>query len=203
VIDPTSSLPHAGLSRRTRTRNRRALTLVVATAAWLAASVGFAATAEAHASLISSSPEDGASITQLPASVTFTFDEDMAQPAFVAVTAPDGTSTLDGDPVVAGATVSQDITTVEEQGIYSMSYRVVSADGHPVTGTITFTVTTGIEVEQVAPRADGNSADAAASGEDRFGSHRTEALIAIAVVVVGIALLFGTAKAARGRGRRQ
>jgi methionine-rich copper-binding protein CopC len=178
---------------------RRTHAMLLACAATLAIDAALALPAHAHATLVSSSPEDGARIDTLPASISFTFDENVASPAFVAVTSPDGSSIVDGDPAVLDATVTQQIKPVDERGRYTMSFRVTSVDGHPVTGTIEFTVTVGRTVAQVEP------ADGAAGSDDdgsAFEAHSIEAVVAVVVVLVGVALLIGSGATARGRAKR-
>jgi methionine-rich copper-binding protein CopC len=96
--------------------------------------------AQAHASLISSSPADGDVVASVPIEVTFTFDDSLGSPAYVTVAGPDGSNIADGAAVVDGATVTQAVRLFPQSGKYTASYRVVSDDGHPVTGTIHFTV---------------------------------------------------------------
>jgi methionine-rich copper-binding protein CopC len=158
--------------------------------------------AEAHGALVSSNPEDGSSIDVLPDEVSFTFDEDVATPAFVAVTAPDGTNVTKGDPIVNGDTVTQAVRPLGGKGTYTMSYRVVSADGHPVSATLTFDVTSGAEV---TPPTDPPPVSGSSGGQsDRsdgsfFSSHSVEALVAIVVVVLGLGLLIFSGTSARAR----
>ncbi|WP_344731348.1 copper resistance CopC family protein [Nocardioides fonticola] len=99
--------------------------------------------ASAHASLVASNPTEGQRLDALPASVSFEFSEEMSEPAYVVVTGPDGSSVTSGDPEVQGAIVSQALDGSQAAGTYTMAYRAVSADGHPVTGQITFTVGDG------------------------------------------------------------
>ncbi|MBK9476329.1 MAG: copper resistance protein CopC [Tetrasphaera sp.] len=62
------------------------------------------------------------------------------QPNFlqVALTGPAGALTLP-PPTADGATVTQKLPELTA-GTYRAAYRVVSADGHPISGTISFTV---------------------------------------------------------------
>jgi hypothetical protein len=46
---------------------------------------------------------------------------------------------------IDGSTITVELPADGPRGKYTLSYRVVSADGHPVSGSTTFTVTTGIE----------------------------------------------------------
>lgn len=107
--------------------------------------------AYAHAALVSTDPGDGARIATAPTKVTLTFNENVATPAFVVVTAPDGTRVKSGKVTVLDHTVSASLAATDMKGTYTLSYRVVSADSHPVEGSSTFDVTTGRTVKQVAP----------------------------------------------------
>ncbi|MGA8047595.1 MAG: copper resistance CopC family protein [Dermatophilaceae bacterium] len=93
----------------------------------------------AHAQLLSSNPTSGATLPTAD-EVSLTFSEDI-NADFVQIVAegPDG-DIADGDPVVAGAVVTQPIAPIGS-GLHTVTYRVVSADGHPVSGSVTFTLT--------------------------------------------------------------
>jgi methionine-rich copper-binding protein CopC len=99
-----------------------------------------AAPASAHNELQSSNPATGSRLTALPDSVVLTFEEE-TDPRFVkvAATGPDGRSVAAGGPRISGATVSQPLTPGAANGQYTVAYRVVSKDGHPVQGSVTFT----------------------------------------------------------------
>lgn len=135
--------------------------------------------ASAHASLVGSDPEDGAALDTEPTKVSIKFNEDVSTPAQLEVTAPDGTALADGDATVDGRTVSQTVQASGHAGTYTMAYRVVSADGHPVSGEITYDVTSGEATEQVSE-----------SDEESFAErHLTHLLLgAGAVVLAGVLL---------------
>jgi methionine-rich copper-binding protein CopC len=107
--------------------------------------------ASAHASLVGSDPEDGASVATSPASITLTFNENIGNPAYVVVRAPDGTTLKVSDVSAVDTEVKASIESVDQKGRYTATFRVVSADGHPVEGTIHWTATTGRAVKQVDP----------------------------------------------------
>jgi len=95
----------------------------------------------AHSVLVSSSPPDGSIITSAPKQVTLTFNENIiAVGDEVSVLSPTGANVAVGTPSVVNATVTQPIKTLDTNGRYSISYRIVSADGHPVYRTLTFTL---------------------------------------------------------------
>jgi copper resistance protein C len=114
----------------------RTITTVVIAVLLVAALV---APALAHAQLVGSTPENGGTLGTTDR-VTLTFNEDI-NPDFVqvVVTGPDGDVGA-GDPTVEGPLVTQPVEPTGS-GSYSAVYRVVSADGHPVSGEVRFTLT--------------------------------------------------------------
>lgn len=117
--------------------------LVLATATALASLllVLSGGAAAAHTGLRSSAPADGETLTVAPDAVTLTFATAVSSEfAQVAVTGPDGESVTSGNPTIDGSVVSQSIAA-EGDGGYVVAYRVVSNDGHPVSGQLTFTLT--------------------------------------------------------------
>ena len=134
--------------------------------------------AEGHASLVSSSPADGAQIATAPVTVELTFSEDVDS-GFVGVTAPDGSTVKTSEPSIDGATLSADLAASEQHGRYTVAYRIVSADGHPVSGEITFTTTSGQHVtQQEAP-----------SPESFVDRHSTALIIGLVLAMLAIALM--------------
>lgn len=119
--------------------SRRAVVVLAVAAA--AAIVG-AGAAQAHNTLVSTDPVDGSSVAAAPARVTLTFNEPARSLGTeVVVTAPDGTTVSTAEPVVDGATVSQDLAGSLPAGAYAVTWRVTSADGHPLEGVLSFTTT--------------------------------------------------------------
>jgi copper resistance protein C len=121
--------------------NRARLAGLAAVAATVLAVVATAVPAFAHAELVSSDPGQGATVRALPSTVTLTFSETVRTPAFVEVTGPGGTDVAAGDLRIVDADVTQRLGEPVGAGRYTLSYRITSADGHPVTGTVPFTVT--------------------------------------------------------------
>lgn len=159
---------------------KRSLLLTVAVAAALyVVLVHAAAPASAHATLVGSDPKDGARLDTEPANVSITFNEDMSTPAQLQVTAPDGATLADGDPVVDGTTVTQALDASGYAGTYTIAYRVVSADGHPISGELTYDVSSGKQVQQA-------DADDDESFTER---HQTHLILGAGAVVVAIGLL--------------
>jgi copper transport protein len=128
------TLEHA--TSRGRALHRLALAVTLA----LAALVLLAPSASAHASLVSTDPAEGEVLADAPESLTLIFDEPVALSA-------QGARLYDasGTEVAADARSVDRVVTVApgEQladGTYVLSYRVISADSHPVAGSLTFSV---------------------------------------------------------------
>ncbi len=118
---------------------KRALTSGILALALLGFGTALAPVAHAHSELVSSDPADGATLDAPPASVSFTFNEDLL-PDFVRLIATDPAGAT-GDlavTAVEGPTVTADWPADAAGGEWTVSYRVVSQDGHPIEGGITF-----------------------------------------------------------------
>lgn len=95
----------------------------------------------AHAELQSSDPTSGATLTGLPETVSVTLSEEVGSQAVLRVLDSSGARVDDGDVTVAGRRVLVGVRAdAGATGAYRMVYRVVSADGHPVTGEVPFRV---------------------------------------------------------------
>jgi methionine-rich copper-binding protein CopC len=101
----------------------------------------FAAPAAAHAELKKSTPAKDSTV-QAPSEVSLVFTE-RVQLARVKVSDAAGKDFQSGTPRVTGDTVTQALSGGLASGRYEVAYRVVSADGHPVEGTVPFKVAGG------------------------------------------------------------
>jgi methionine-rich copper-binding protein CopC len=145
----------------------------LALAALVLPAVASASPAAAHARLVSTDPEDGSHLNAPPDRVSLRFDEPVDPHATIQVRTDDGTNVGRGATTVDGATVSRDISGPRDGG-YTVTYRVVSDDGHPVVGTLTFS--TGSVTSVSGP---GGSS----------GTSRALAVAAGLAVVLGIGVL--------------
>lgn len=117
---------------------------LIALALWaVAAGTLLASPASAHAALVSADPALNAKLDRMPGSINLEFSDEMNQPSQISVLGPDGKKIGRGETVVDGNVVSRQVADPGQAGIYRVDYRVVSADGHPVTSSYKFTVTTG------------------------------------------------------------
>jgi copper transport protein len=101
--------------------------------------------ASAHATLSGSNPAPGAVLTRAPAAVTLHFDESVSTvPGSLRVLAPDGSPADTGVVHQSGdgSDISVDLSRATKHGSYFVSWRVVSADSHPISGAFTFAIGT-------------------------------------------------------------
>lgn len=120
----------------------------------VAALLMVAAPAQAHDYLVGSTPEPGATLDAPPTQVSLEFNTAIGQKfAQVAVVGPAGTAFQQGDPVVDGAVVTQQVDAIPPGSEVTISYRVVSSDGHPIGGTVPFTVAASTSQAEPTPEA--------------------------------------------------
>lgn len=136
---------------------RPLLAAVVAALAFAAALLFSAAPASAHDVAESTAPANGASVAEVPASVSITFNNrPLAIGSGVTVTAG-GENWADGAVEIIDNQAVQKLRQGAPAGEYTVVWRVVSSDSHPIEGTFTFTATAG------STTADGGSAAASPS----------------------------------------
>src|SRR3954469_13666495 len=120
------------------TRRRWAVPLAMLLGA-LAILVLPAAPASAHAELEQTAPVAGTVLDQLPGEVTLTFSEQVRLVADkIKIIAPDGTRADSGKPAVRDQELVIPLKPGGPRGTYLVSYRVISADSHPVSGGYSF-----------------------------------------------------------------
>ena len=179
--------------------------------------------ASAHDSLISSSPEAGATVETLPSELTLTFSAKLIDgdgATEVTVIDPSRASVTDGPPSVDGAVVTQPLVAEAAAGEYEVTWRIVSSDLHPTSKTFTFTVATSTlgapanpentaTTEATPPSQTAapapTTSDTAAPGDEPSGSEQPSestawiwivAIVGFLILVVAVVITI----ALRGRG---
>ncbi|GAB3994385.1 hypothetical protein GCM10029992_08590 [Glycomyces albus] len=184
-------------------KQARRLLLAAGAGAALALSAG--SPASAHAAMVGSDPEDGATVETAPASVSATFSEILDGPSTeIAVTGPDGEVIDAGDAEYDGDTFTQPMLYTVP-GEYTVAFRVISEDGHRVDGSVAFTVEdipdelllatasepTGedetTERAETPSEAEATEDDAEAAGADDSGSGALIASILLGALVLVVA----------------
>ena len=108
-------------------RNRSRILAVLALLA--AATLLPATTAQSHAVLVASDPEDGAVLDEPPEVVTLEFNE-VVEPQRMEVVGPDGHDLATGDPTGDGEAVEQAVDQPTDTGEHVVTLTFVAADGH-------------------------------------------------------------------------
>ena len=125
---------------------RRLLPLLLLCGLWLAPLSG----AWAHAALLGSEPADGASLAQPPDRLVLRFDEAVT-PLDLRLAGPGGVTVLSHGTGQDSTTIGAPMPPRLPPGTYLASFRIVSADGHPVSGAIAFGIGMAPERTAVAP----------------------------------------------------
>jgi len=101
--------------------------------------VGFATGASAHAALVAVEPASGSMLATAPKAVELRFNEAVTPGAIRLI---DGTGRARDDARVgaSGETISVAMPADLPQGTAVVSYRVISQDGHPVAGSVIFSI---------------------------------------------------------------
>ena len=103
-------------------------------------------TVHAHSYMVSSTPKNGSTVSTLPTQVALTFNETLLvvkgkKPNAISITHRTGVHIRQGIVSVTKNVLTVPIASSQEiHGRITVSYRVVSADGHPVNGSFFFTV---------------------------------------------------------------
>lgn len=142
-------------------KKANAAKIMAATGLLLAGSITSAA---AHDELVSSYPADGETVAVGIDEITMTYsgnimDVDGANQ--VVVTNAAGENVTEETPDIDNRTVSQDLSPAAlEPGTYTVTWRVVSSDGHPIQGTFNYTVGEGQDATPSSPAEASSSAEA-------------------------------------------
>jgi copper transport protein len=121
--------------------------MVVLLAGWLLTAAVGAAPALAHATVVATDPVDGGRLASAPAQVTVTFSERVSfSSGYLKVVDSKGRRVDSGTVEHPGhddSKMSVGLRSGLPDGSYIVSYRVVSADAHPIGGAFSFVVGNG------------------------------------------------------------
>ncbi len=125
-----------------------------------------------HSALVSVVPADTSVLDRGPSEIVLTFNEDIA-PSFAQVAVSveaagsppvgSGAGVVATSPVAVAGRVARVTLTPPGPGAYRIAYRVVSADGHPISGESTFAVR-GATVPSTGPGASASPTTSPAAG---------------------------------------
>lgn len=95
----------------------------------------------AHDEVIGTSPSNGEQLTAAPDEVRIRFSaEARPRSGKASITGPDGRSVASGPARVRGTVLVIPMRATKAAGRYSVEFRTLASDGHPVTGSLTFEV---------------------------------------------------------------
>ena len=127
-------------STSVRTRRRTAPRAVLAGLLSAVALVLGGTTASAHDTVLGTAPGDGETLTTAPTQVSVELSAvPQAIGSRMLVTSSDGTVLFDGEPTITDRVASVELPAVANDG-YTVAWRLVSSDGHPIDGTFGFVV---------------------------------------------------------------
>ncbi|KJS54314.1 ABC transporter [Streptomyces rubellomurinus subsp. indigoferus] len=188
-------------STRHRSARRRIAGLVGALGALLALMLAAAGPAAAHATLESTDPKQNSVVAAAPQAVTLTFSEEVSLSGdSVRVLDPAGKAVDAGNPAHAdgrGNTARVGLNSGLANGTYTVAWRAVSADSHPVGGAFTFSIGAPSDTSVSATALQGADADglvAALYGTGRTVAYGAFALLAGVAAFVLICWPGGTAR---------
>ncbi|MGO1768828.1 MAG: copper resistance CopC family protein [Microbacterium sp.] len=153
----------------------RAAALSLAASSLVVGSLAVAAPASAHDRLVSSDPAAEATVAELPDEFTLVYSGELIDAddgTAVEVRSPSGDDVASDAPVVDGTDVTVPVDDPGEAGVYTVTWRVVSNDGHPIDGTFEFTSegasddAAGEGSSEESPSASPSDGDGSASGGD-------------------------------------
>ena len=143
---------------------RPASLLALCGALLLAALLALPAPAQAHDTLLSSDPEDGASLETSPEEITLTYSADILEVSpLVRISDENGDELAEIVPTVEGPVATATLEEPLPAGTHTVQWRVVSSDGHPIEGTFTLTVEQDAEEPAGAEDTAEETAEPAAS----------------------------------------
>lgn len=119
---------------------------IAAVAVATVAALAVAAPASAHDTIVSSTPAADSQLTAAPTEVVLTFSNTLLsldENSGTAMTVIDesGEDWVAGPPVVAADTVTVPLAEGMPGGAYTVTWQVVSSDGHPTSGEYGFSLT--------------------------------------------------------------
>ncbi|WP_155926945.1 copper resistance CopC/CopD family protein [Mycolicibacterium sp. CBMA 234] len=162
-----------------------------------------AAPAYAHAVLVYSDPVDGTTLPSAPTRVTLTFDEAVRLiPAAVQVISESGSQVDRGVRLQPGnTTVELELPPSLPRGSYTATWRLISADGHEVSGSVTFGVQQAPDAPpQIHPVASSSAAADVARGLRYAGLVLCLGVLAACRLVWGWALALRRTRILAGAG---
>ena len=184
----------AGARHDIRRREHAARILAVALLAACVGALGCAPAALAHAQLVTTSPQSGATLAAQPARVVFEFNEAVGG-SLGAVRVYDASGAEVDDlhvehPQGSSHSLSVGLKAHLPDGTYTATYRVISADTHIVYGGLVFNLGHASAASKVTVSALLRRGESGRVTKVAFGVVRALDYVSIALMLGGLAFLF-------------
>lgn len=126
-----------------------------------------AAPSQAHDELVDAAPSSGEQLSTPPEEVVLTYSAEIMDIGnAVQVTDSQGRTVSVGDVQVEGRKLTQPVEISDQDGTYTVTWRAVSSDGHPIDGRYEFTVGSGASGSDAASASGAASTSSAASASE-------------------------------------
>jgi methionine-rich copper-binding protein CopC len=156
-----------------------------------------ATSASAHSDLVGAAPAARSVSAAAVTTVELTFGSELRPGlAHVVVSSSGRADHVVGAPAVLGSRLVAQVDGVSSVGAYEVRYRVVAADGHPVTGSYRFRVgPTSSAGDETAAQPVATAAPAVAAGP---GGPWEDAGLLVVLLGAGVVLVFSLLRRTRG-----
>lgn len=127
--------------------------------------LGSAGGASAHDELSSSNPEPGATLEAVPETIELTFTNVPATiGSEIQMLDETGEDWAEGDVSITDTVATQAVREGAPAGTYTVNWRVVSSDSHPIEGTFEFTASGGSTASETPAASETPEASAGTAG---------------------------------------
>lgn len=172
--------------------------------------------ASAHDAVTGTNPEDGQNLETVPEAIDIVFtDTPLSLGSQILVEDDQGENWATGEVEIAGNTASQALNPDTPAGEYTVTWRVVSSDSHPIEGTFSFTAAEAAADPSSTPSTPASSqsppaatttepttapvTDAAAPASEAGTGFPIGFVIALGVLLLALAVVVVTVLARRSR----
>lgn len=167
----------------------------------LALAAVIATPAFAHTHLTETNPADGATVTEPLTELTLQFDGQVGEGSFIELTASSGEEISLPSIEIGDMNMVATFAEPLSNDNYTVEWSIISADGHPLQGSYTFTVdapiveeTDDTEEEQVKTTEKTTNSTDAKNTEEENSSNTPTLIIALVLAVIVITSLFALLK---------
>jgi len=157
-----------------RPAGARTVQALLAAVVVLLAVLGSAPAASAHDVVETTNPADGSTVATLPAAITITLDNTPgALGSSMQVKDASGRDWAQGKVQVVDHVASQQLAAGAPAGKYTVLWRLVSSDSHPIEGSFTFTASSGAAGASASSGTASDAASGPAGGATGSASEAT------------------------------